>query len=127
MAMPESNVEVVRAIYDAWRAGRSAREYVTEDIEYVNPHDAVETGTRHGYESLVSVFDVYPDFRVDPERFIEAGDEVVVIGTAHGTGASGLGIHMRQGYVWTIEDGRAVRFRWFTNPAEALEAAGVTD
>jgi ketosteroid isomerase-like protein len=123
--MSEENVELVRAIYEAWGAGRSAREYVAEDIEYVNPRNAVETGTRLGYSSLVSVFDVYPDFRVEVERIIDAGDAVVVIGTAHGTGASGLGIHMRQGYVWTIEDGRAVRFRWFTDPAEAFEAAGV--
>lgn len=29
--------------------------------------------------------------------------------------------------VWTIRDGRAVCFRWFNDPREALEAAGLAD
>jgi ketosteroid isomerase-like protein len=32
-----------------------------------------------------------------------------------------------QGYVWTVRDGKAVRFQWFNDPAEALEAAGLSD
>lgn len=125
--MSRENVELIRGLYADWAAGRSLRRYVSEDIEYVNPPDAVEPGTRHGYDTLVSVRDVYPDFHVEIERIVDAGDEVVVIGTAQGTGASGLEIKMRQGYVWTVRDGCAVRFRWFTDPAEALAAAGVDE
>jgi hypothetical protein len=33
----------------------------------------------------------------------------------------------RQGYVWTVHDGLAVRFRWFNDPKEALEAVGIAD
>ena len=32
---------------------------------------------------------------------------------------------MRQGYIWTFREGKAVRFRWFNDPEEALRAAGV--
>jgi hypothetical protein len=49
----------------------------------------------------------------------------VVIGVARGTGASGVPIELRQGYVWTIENGRAIRFRWFNDPEEAMAAAGL--
>lgn len=59
------------------------------------------------------------------DRDIDALLEVVVIGVARGTGASGVELQWRQGYVWTIEDGRAVRFQWFNDPAEALEASGL--
>ena len=31
----------------------------------------------------------------------------------------------REGYVWQVRDGRAVRFAWFNDPAAALAAAGV--
>jgi hypothetical protein len=31
----------------------------------------------------------------------------------------------RQGYVWTVEGGRAVRFEWFNRPEEALAAVGL--
>ncbi|MEA2474836.1 MAG: uncharacterized protein QOE06_2751 [Thermoleophilaceae bacterium] len=124
--MSQANVDVVRAIYDAWLAGTSARHLIAEDLEYVNPPDAVESGTRRGRKSLAIIREVYPDFRVEPERYIDAGDDVVVIGTARGTGASGLEVQWQQGYIWTVEDGRGIRLRWFNNPDEALAAAGLT-
>jgi ketosteroid isomerase-like protein len=123
--MSEKNVELVREIYRAWAEGRSARDLIAANLEYVNPPYAVESGLRRDRSALARVRDVYPDFRVEPERFLDAGDDVVVIGTAHGTGASGVEAQWLQGYVWTIEDGRAIRFRWFNDPAEALEAAGL--
>jgi hypothetical protein len=30
-----------------------------------------------------------------------------------------------QGYIWTIRDGLAVRFRWFASQREALNAVGI--
>jgi ketosteroid isomerase-like protein len=52
---------------------------------------------------------------------------VAVTGVAHGTSASGVKAEWRQGYVWTVRDGRAVRFRWFSDPAEALQAVGLEE
>ena len=37
--MSAANVELVRSIYGAWAEGRSARAFIAEDVEYVNPHD----------------------------------------------------------------------------------------
>jgi hypothetical protein len=34
-------------------------------------------------------------------------------------------IERRQGYVWTIKDGKAIRFRWFSSPEHAFEALGI--
>jgi ketosteroid isomerase-like protein len=121
----KDNVELVGRIYALWDRGESARELIDRDLEYVNPPNAVESGVRFGRKSLAAIRDVYPDFRFEPERFVDAGDEVVVTGVAHGTTSSGLEAQWRQGYVWTIRDGRAVRFRWFNDPAEALEAVGL--
>ena len=123
--MSEENVDVVRAIYAAWTEDASAGDLIASDMEYVNPPYAVETGSPRERRTLAKIRDIYPDFRVEPEQFIDAGDEVVVIGTATGTSASGIEAQWRQGYVWTIRDGRAVRFCWFNDPAEALEAAGL--
>jgi len=66
--------------------------------------------------------EVYPDFRVETERFVDVGDEVIVVGIAHGTSTSGIEVKWRQGYVGRIRDGIAVRFCWFNDPAEALRA-----
>jgi uncharacterized protein len=122
--MSQENVELVRSIYARWAKHESARDLIDPDIEYVNPPYAVESGTRHGREALGKVREVFPDFRVEPERFVDAGDEVVVIGTARGTAASGVEAQWRQGYVWTVRDGRAIRFRWFNDPDEALGSVG---
>jgi ketosteroid isomerase-like protein len=123
--MSEENVAVVRAIYEAWEQRASVEHLVAPDLEYVNPPYAVEGGTVRDRRALGRVLDVYADFRIEDKQFIDAGDDVVVIGVARGTGASGVPIELRQGYVWTIEAGRAVRFRWFNDPNEALRAAGL--
>jgi ketosteroid isomerase-like protein len=125
--MSEQNVEIVRAIYTRWSKDESARHLIDPDVEYVNPPYAVESGVRHGRTALGKIRDVYPDFRVEPERFIDAGEDVVVIGVARGTSASGVEAKWRQGYVWTVQDGKAIRFRWFNQPSEALGAVGLAE
>jgi ketosteroid isomerase-like protein len=125
--MSQENVEVIRSIYRAWSGNESARDLIDPGLEYVNPSYAVESGTRHDRGALREIRKVYPDFRVEPERFVDGGEDVVVIGIARGTSASGLEAQWRQGYVWTVRDGRAVRFRWFNDPKEALAAVGLTE
>lgn len=125
--MSQENVDLVRTIYRLWSQHESARHLIDPELEYVNPSYAVESGTRHTRGALVKIREVYPDFRVEPERFVDAGEEVVVIGIARGTTASGVEAQWRQGYVWTVRDGRAVRFRWFNHPEEALAAVGLAD
>ena len=126
--MSEENLVLVRQIYDAWDRNASARDFIAEDVEYVNPSYAVERGTRVGRKSFAVVRDTYEDFKIRVERFIDAGgDDVVVLAryTASGT-ASGVRLEGEHGYVWTLRDGQAVRFRWFSSHAEALEAAGIS-
>jgi len=126
-AMSRANVDLVRSIYERWAKNRSARDLIDDELEYVNPPYAVESGTRQGRSALSKIRDVYPDFHVEPEQFIDAGDDVVVIGIARGTSVSGVEAQWRQGYVWTVAGGQAVRFQWFNDPAEALDAVGPTD
>lgn len=123
--MSLENVEIVKAIYTAWRDGTSSRRYMDPDIEYVNPPDAVEPGTRRGPESFARIRDAYADVRIEPQRFIDAGDDVIVLATVRAVGrGSGVPIEWQHGYIWTIRAGRAIRFRWFNSPDAALQAAG---
>ena len=127
--MSEQNVEMVRCIYDAWDREESARDFISADVEYVNPSYAVEPGTRHGRASFWVVRETYEDFRVAIERYIDAGgDDVLVLAryTASGRG-SGVPLEGEHGYLWTVKDGQAVRFRWFSSHREAFEAAGLDE
>jgi ketosteroid isomerase-like protein len=123
--MSQENVEVIRRIYEAWDREESARDFIAEDVEYVNPSYAVEPGTRRGRKSFSVVRDTYEDFKVRIERFIDAGEADVVV-LAHYTGSgrgSGVPVAGEHGYMWTVKDGVAVRFRWFQSHREVLEAA----
>jgi ketosteroid isomerase-like protein len=127
--MSEENVELVRRIYDAWERDESARDFIAEDVEYVNPPYAVEGGTRRGRASFRVVRETYDDFKVHIDRYIDAGgDDVVVLAhyTASGTG-SGVPLEGEHAYVWTVRDGQAVRFQWFQAHREALDAAGLSN
>jgi ketosteroid isomerase-like protein len=125
--MSTKNVALVRRIYEAWDREESARDFISPEVEYVNPSYAVEPGTRHGRASFRVVRETYEDFSLAIERYVDAGDEDVVVlarYTASGRG-SGVQLEGEHGYVWTIRDGLAVRFRWFQSHREAFAAAGL--
>jgi ketosteroid isomerase-like protein len=127
----EENVRIVREIYRAWEHGSPVSSgLLAEDIEWVNPAEAVEPGTRRGVsafgEAADSVDNTFEGARIEFEEFIDAGEHVVAIGILRGAGqGSGVEIDQRQGYVWTIRDGKAVRFQWFNYPAAALRSVGL--
>jgi ketosteroid isomerase-like protein len=129
--MSERNVEIVREIFRAWQKGPPTDSgLISDDIEWVNDERAVEPGTRRGSAAFdaaaAKVTGAFAGARVELERFVDAGDRVVAIGVLRGTGrGSGLEVGRRQGYVWTIDDGKAVRFEWFNDADAALAAAGV--
>ena len=129
--MSQENVEIVRAIHEALARGESpaALHLLHPDIEYVNPPGAVEPGTRRGivaYEdALRSINEAFENIRIDVREIKDVGDQVVVFATYTARGrASGVQRENEDAYVWTVRDGRAVGFRWFREPAEALKAFG---
>jgi ketosteroid isomerase-like protein len=128
----QENVDAVRRIFNVWETERSPvpSGLLDPGIEWVNPPDAVERGTRQGIDAFGTAVDSleagFEDAMVEIDEILDAGDRVVVLGTLHGSGrGSGLGIDRRQGYIWTFRDGKAIRFEWFNTPDEALIAAGI--
>ena len=129
--MSEANVEIVRGLYRRARQdGSFPDDLLADEVEWVNPPDAVETGTRRGrgafHTAMRSTGEAFDQTAIEPEEWIDAGDEVVLLCTWVVRGrASGLERRQPQGHVWTLRDGKAVRFRWFNDQAEALKEAGI--
>jgi ketosteroid isomerase-like protein len=122
--MSEETVALVRRIYEAWDREQSAREFISSDVEYLNPSYAVEPGVRHGRASFRIVRETYEDFSVAIERYVDAGDDDVVVlarYTASGRG-SGVQLEAEHEHVWTIRDGVEVGFCWFQSHREAFAA-----
>jgi|SRR5215211_272562 len=125
--MSEENIDLIKRIYDAWDREESARDFISAEVEYVNPAYAVEPGTRVGRGSFRVIRETYEHFRIAIERFVDAGGEDVVVLAHYSASGRGSGVPLtgEHGYVWTVKDGEAVRFRWFNSHREALEAAGL--
>jgi ketosteroid isomerase-like protein len=122
----QENVEIVRAIHEEWRNGHLGRRYMVDDIEYVNPPNAVEPGTRIGADSFENVFSVYETVRFEIDRLIDGRDKVVMIGKMTGRArATGIEMERAHSQVWTLRHGKATRMEWFHDEREALEAAGL--
>jgi ketosteroid isomerase-like protein len=128
--MSQENVDVVNRITDAWRTEGTPLPsgLLDPEIEWVNPPDAVERGTRKGIEEFAAAADAVTDsfegLGIDVDEMLDAGDRVIVIARLSGRGrGSGADVERRQGYIWTLRDGKAVRFQWFNTADEALRAA----
>jgi ketosteroid isomerase-like protein len=59
------------------------------------------------------------------DRYLDAGDSVVVFGRIHGRGkASELELEIPAAWVWKVRDGLVTYMHVYTHESEALEAAG---
>jgi ketosteroid isomerase-like protein len=131
--MSQENVEIVRRIYDGWSRGdfSAGTNLMAPDFEWQQHDEAVEPGSHRGASiggAIRKIFEVYDDFRVEPEEYVDAGDQVVVIARNRATGrGSGVELDQRFAFVWTVQQGKLVRLQVFEDRRDALEAAGLQE
>lgn len=132
--MSQASVDVVRRLYEIWeRDGFGVvRELMDPSIEWVNPPYAVEPGTHRGYAEFAaavqSINSIYPEFHLSPLAFHDAGDRVAVrVRVIARSAVSDVELDSERGYVLDVRDGMIVRYAWFNDPGEALEAAGLSE
>ena len=83
--------------------------------------------TRQGF-ALRGMHEALDDVRIEVRRTVAVGDRVVVLAAFSARGRlSGVERKHEDGYVWTIRDGKAVRFEWFNDPAKALKVVGLEE
>jgi ketosteroid isomerase-like protein len=72
--------------------------------------------------------EVWESIAVEPLEFIDAGDHVVVLTRLFGRGVgSGVNVDLATYNVLTFRDGKVARRRLYTDRADALEAAGLSE
>lgn len=132
--MSQENVQLVMRCFELFSRGEMEAmlqwiDPAIETIEGVELPGATRyvghAGLAMAYEHWASQWD---DFRMDVEDMIDAGNEVVMVTRHHGRGrASGAAVQAVVAYVWTLDDGKVVRFRIFSTKAQALEAVGLRE
>jgi uncharacterized protein len=128
--MPRANVELVRTIYDRFRAGDTdgALGLQHPEIEIHDRPQAPDPQVYRGHEGVLRALRVsreaFESLDLVPEEFVEVGERVVVIFRFRGTGReSGVPIDERLAHVWTIRGGKAVRIDVHSGRDEALSSA----
>jgi ketosteroid isomerase-like protein len=129
--MSQEEVEIVRRIYEVWGAEGSpvASGLLDPEVEWVNPPEAVEPGTRRGIDAFATaaqtVADTFEGVGVEIEEFVDAGELVVVLATLRGRGrGSGAAVERKQGYVWTIQEAKRSGSSGSTAPPRRLKPPG---
>jgi ketosteroid isomerase-like protein len=76
------------------------------------------------YRNFLETFD---DVRMEPQRFIESGDSVVVPNTAHLRGRDGIETVARSTLLFEVRRGLIARVCLYQETHEALEAVGLEE
>jgi ketosteroid isomerase-like protein len=131
--MPRENLEIVREMYARREAGDMyVGEFVDPELVFVRIGSEAPdfTGEWHGLQGLkqatADYLNVWEDYRFEVERMIELGDRVLVLETQTARGRrSGAVISQEVGALLTLRGGRIVRWEYYWERSDALEAAGI--
>jgi len=134
--MSQENVEIVRRAYEAFnREGVDALlENFHPDLEYdltaaIGPFAGMYHGRAAVRRFLADYFESWEYVRMQPEAFIEVGEDHVVVPLGlHMRGkGSGVEVSAETLNVWTIRDRKAARVAVYNDRAKALEAVGLSE
>ena|SRR5687768_15878799 len=138
--MSQENVEVVRRGYEAFDSGdlESALALFDPDVEVLMAEEAGGVSlldlskTYRGVEGVIAFLrqmsEAWGEVRWVPERYFDAGDEVVVFIRliAKGKG-SGVAVNQSMAHLCTVRSAKLARLETFWRRDAALEAAGLSE
>ena len=89
------------------------------------PHGGLYRGLDEVRRNIFEPLDEswWSEFSATPEQFLDAGSEIVVLGRYRGVGKETAKVlDVPFVHVWTVENGKAVRFRQFLDTVGWVEA-----
>jgi ketosteroid isomerase-like protein len=130
----QEDLETIRQFYE--RVNRDdwdgAAELVDPDIEQPGTIGGLEEPRlAHGLSEIREVYErdeeAWGDYRIEPEKLIDAGDQVVVFHREYQRGkSSGIELVTETAAVIDLRGGRIVRIQGYMERDEALRAAGLS-
>ncbi len=131
--MSQKDVEIVRKSVQAFLENDFEGWFAATDPDcklYPRPE---EPGVRECYEGwdeifeyLVNWYSGWKEYTGEPERFIDAGDWVVLELREVGFADSGLRVEQCFAHALKIKDGKVIEWRMFGPVEEAFEALGLS-
>jgi ketosteroid isomerase-like protein len=128
----EENVEIVRRAHTLMNEGNldAAFRLLHPEVEWVVAKEHPEARTLIGRRELAQYQrdwqQMLPDVRFESDRWVDAGERVVGIGTVSGSGReSGADTRVPLAFVFTVQDDLITRVEEYIDPAEALNTVGL--
>lgn len=132
----KQNISIVKDFYRALSNGNPAhaRSVLAPEIEWIEPSpERLSFGGRHDganaafLEVIEEIHDSVRDFEIKPKKFFAVGDMVVVLGHSTGRGRiTDLKLDAPTVHLWTLRDGKAMKFQAFHDVLEWQVALGLT-
>jgi ketosteroid isomerase-like protein len=118
--MSQENVEVVRQMWECFLGENpvSGLAFCDPDVEWDGtnlPDGELARGHEAVVEHAMRWAEMWDDWRIEPERFIDAGDDQVIL-VFRETGRSDSGLRMDERHA-----------EGFSDPGEALEAVPLSE
>jgi len=135
--MSEDNVEIVRRIYSEGLIDRDPKRLVDHfaapDVEYVDPPDDVDPGSRRGRTEVLLALrrarQLFVEYEHELGELFDGGDTVVAAVSLHAKAKRGSKLEVideEEAHIWTLRDGKVIRFENGRELKDALEAAGLS-
>ena len=123
-------MERLRTAYEEFNRGGGVEailERLAPEFHVRDRESSPDRQTRYGKEGIKQLFDSYMEafdaLQLEPEEFIEAGDQIIVSLNQRIRGkGSGAEVEGRIVHVWTMLEGEVARLRIFGDKESALEA-----
>jgi ketosteroid isomerase-like protein len=132
--MSEENVEIALAAVDTWNRGdrEAFLALWDEEAEFYPFRAQLEGESYSGHDGLVrflaEMTEDFEEVRFEVAETRDAGEQVVGIGRFRARGrGSGVDLNVPMGSLMRMRRGQIVYTRFFSEPAEALEAAGLSE
>ena len=124
---------IIRRMFEAWnrRDFPAAQAAWAPEIEIEMSVEGIIDGTYRGYDGLAEVmrfWGAFAEFRSDIREARAVRDKVFITAHHFGRGkSSGIDVDMENWQVFTLRNGRIVRYEVYADRQKALEAAGLSE
>jgi ketosteroid isomerase-like protein len=130
----QENVDVVRKAFEAWNAGDldGIIQLITPDAEFIPLRVQLEGDAYRGPEGIRQfardAANEWEFLRISSDQFRDLGERVLMLGHFDGRGrGSRMDIRFPVGWVARLSGGKIAHLRTYSDPQQALEAAGLVE
>jgi ketosteroid isomerase-like protein len=125
-----NNLELIKNLYQAFAQGDipAVLQSFDEDIEWTEAEGFPYGGTyRGGAAILENVFmklaTEWDGYQATPDEFLDAGDRIVALGNYSASyKATGKSMNVPFAHVWTLQNGKIMKFVQYTDTLKVSEA-----